>query len=99
MYIAPNRTEYPIAHQLVGQRKWYDQHAQKEVSDGEAGDKPVLNILQRFFGSDGDDHQQVANHHKYHEHDGEYGGDNNAGQRIATGVESFVNKKRFVDIK
>jgi len=76
VYLTPPVPEYPIAHQLVGQREWHDDYAQEEVGHGQAGDEPVLHVFQRLLRYDGNDNQHVAHDNDDHEHDYHDGSDN-----------------------
>lgn len=82
VYVAPPVAEYPIAHQLVGQRKRHDDYAQEEVGHGQTGDEPVLHVLQRLLRHDGYDHQHVAHDHHDHQHDNYDGGEHDFWYRI-----------------
>jgi len=56
--VAPQRAEHPVAHELVGQRERHDDQAEEEVADGQRRDEPVLQVLERLLGGDGDDERQ-----------------------------------------
>lgn len=42
-YVAEFRAEYPIAQQIVDQRKCHDQRTDKQVGDGQRGEEKVSN--------------------------------------------------------
>lgn len=73
VYVAPEVAEYPVAHQLVGERERHDHEAEEEVGDGQTGYEPVLDVLQGFLRGDRDDHQHVPDDdddHQHGDHDG-----------------------------
>lgn len=98
MYVAPPVAEYPVAHQLVGQRERHDDYAQEEVGHGQAGYEPVLHVLQRLLGHDGYDDQHVAHHHDDHEHDDHHGGDHYLRDRVRGWVHGLENVVRPVGV-
>lgn len=89
VYVAPPVAEYPVAHQLVGQRERHDDYAQEEVSHGQAGDEPVLHVLQRLLRDDGNDYQHVADHDHDHEHDDHDRCDHDLRHRVRGRVHRF----------
>lgn len=82
VYVTPPISEYPIAHQLVGQRKRHDDYAQEEIGHGQAGYEPVLDVFQRLFGHNGYDDQHVTDDYDDHEHDDHNGGNHDFRHRI-----------------
>lgn len=70
-YVAELCAEYPIAQQIVDQRKCHDQRADKQVGDGQRGEEQVADSPQAPVRIDGHAHQHVAGDRQEYDHDQE----------------------------
>jgi len=94
VYVAPPVTKYPIAHQLVGQRKRHDDYTQKKVGNGQTRYEPVLHVLQRFLRHNRYDDQHVAHDHHDHQHDDNDGGEHDLRHRVRRRVNGLEYEVR-----
>lgn len=75
MDAAPHTAKDPVPHELIRQREGHDEKPHEKVGHRERRDEPVLQVLERLFRRDGDDHEHIADHDDDHHESEDDGGD------------------------